>query len=66
MISRRKKVKYGTVQRINSDRNMTLKTRDIVGPGKYLEDPIVILVEDNSIGVRIIKRLDEICKGLSQ
>lgn len=55
MISRRKKVKYVTVQMINSDKNMTLKTREIVGPGKYLEDPIVILVKDNSIGARIIK-----------
>lgn len=49
---------------------MSLKTKDIVGSGKYLDGPVVIPEEDTSIGVsgsaRRMKSWDQIHEGLTQ
>lgn len=47
---------------------MTIKTRDIVGPGNNAKDPLVIHEEEELVGgnTKIIKSWNEIQKGQSQ
>lgn len=47
---------------------MTIKTQDIVRPGKNVEDPLVISKEEEPVGdnAKRIKSWNEIQKGLSQ
>lgn len=49
MIPTRTKVKQVSIPNKNSDKLVTLKTRDIVGPGKNANDPLVIPGEENNI-----------------
>lgn len=64
MISKKKKVKHVVVHTRKSERITNLKIKNIMGSGKHLEDPIVIIEEDTSIGpsksARIMKNSDEI------
>lgn len=49
MIPTRTKVKQVSIPKRKSDKLITLKTHDIVGPGKHADDTLVILEEENNI-----------------
>ena len=67
MILKGKKEKHGGTPTRKRDHLMTLKTREIVGPGKDGEDPVVILEEDiyvdSANGKKSWKRIE---KSLTQ
>lgn len=49
---------------------MTLKTRDLKGPRKHPEDPLIISKEDNRVdnigSKKKSKSWEDICQGLTQ
>lgn len=51
MISTREKVNQVPLMKRKSDRLMTIKTGNLVGPRKNFDDPLVIHEEEKPIGV---------------